>query len=52
MNWPDDFILDPFAGSGTTLVASKELGRKYIGIDINPDYCEIQVDRLRQEQLL
>ena len=48
---PGDIILDPFAGSGTTLVAAKQLGRKYIGIEINPDYCKIAEDRLRQEEL-
>ena len=50
---PDDcdIILDPFCGSGTTCVAAKQLGRKYIGIEINPDYCKIAEDRLRQEEL-
>jgi len=32
-------VLDPFAGSGTSAAAAKKLGRDYIGIDINPDYC-------------
>jgi site-specific DNA-methyltransferase (adenine-specific) len=41
-------ILDPFLGSGTTAVACKELGRKFIGIEIEEKYCHIAVDRLRQ----
>lgn len=40
-------ILDPFSGSGTTALATKQLNRKYIGIDISPDYCEIARNRIK-----
>ncbi len=41
-----DLVLDCFTGSGTTAVACKELGRHFIGIEINPDYCKIAKRRL------
>jgi len=43
-------ILDPFVGSGTTAIAAKELGFKYIGIDINEEYIEIANNRLKHVQ--
>jgi len=48
----DDIILDPFNGTGTTCVAAKQLGRKYVGIEISEKYCKIAEARLRQEILL
>jgi site-specific DNA-methyltransferase (adenine-specific) len=42
-----DVVLDPFCGLGTTCVAAKMLGRRYIGIDISPEYCEIARMRLK-----
>ncbi len=44
----EDIVLDPFCGSGTTLVAAKLLNRKYIGIDINPAAIELCKNRLEQ----
>lgn len=42
-------VLDPFVGSGTTIVAAKNLGYKYIGIDIAPEYCAIAEKRIAEE---
>jgi modification methylase len=41
-----ELVLDPFVGSGTTAVAAKKLGKKYIGIDISKDYCKKAEERV------
>lgn len=48
----NDIILDPFAGSGVTLLVAKQLKRKFIGFEINPSYCDIANKRLSQEILI
>ncbi len=47
----NSLVLDPFAGSGTTCLAAKILGRSYLGIEINPEYIEIAQNRLNQSVL-
>jgi hypothetical protein len=49
--WSEGIVLDPFMGSGTTLVAAKQGGLKCIGIEIEERFCMVAVRRLRQEML-
>jgi site-specific DNA-methyltransferase (adenine-specific) len=44
----DDIVLDPFCGSGTTCIAAKNLGRKYLGIEINPEYVALSEKRIKK----
>ena len=44
---PDDLVLDPFCGCGTTVAVSQKLKRKWIGIDVSPTACRLVADRIR-----
>ena len=53
LSWtnPGDLVIDPMVGSGTTLRAAADLGRRAIGIEINPEYCELIRRRMAQSVL-
>jgi len=51
LSFEGDIVLDPFVGSGTTLLAAKKWGRKAIGIEISKKYCDIAIDKLRQVEM-
>jgi DNA modification methylase len=46
---PGDIVLDPFGGSGTVGVVAKNLGRRYLLIELNPEYCRMAEDRIARE---
>lgn len=47
-SWPGDLVIDPFAGSGTTGVAAINLGREFLGCELNPEYVALANERLRR----
>jgi len=52
LSYISDIILDHFMGSGTTAVVAEKLGRRWIGIEINSEYCEIAKQRINEAKLM
>ena len=53
LSWSNegDIVLDPFNGSGTTTKMARLMGRRWLGVEVNPDYCEIAWTRMAQKVL-
>ena len=47
---PGDYVLDPFFGSGTAGVVAQDLNRKYVGIELHPEYVEMAAQRLKADE--
>ncbi|MBC6951526.1 site-specific DNA-methyltransferase, partial [candidate division KSB1 bacterium] len=45
---PGELVIDPFLGSGTTVVVAEQLGRRWMGCDISSEYCKWAIDRLQR----
>jgi site-specific DNA-methyltransferase (adenine-specific) len=47
---PSDYVLDPFFGAGTVGIVASKLDRKFVGIELHPEYVQLALDRLKQTQ--